>query len=376
MNLQSIIVTNCIGFTILVVLLISSHLVRQRRTEGDRLVTLVISLTAISCLVEMFTFIIDGQSYAGVRILSKLCNSWLYAANVTLAFLWTVYADLQLYRDRERIRKYYRFVAIPAIICVLLLIPNYWLGFYFRIDEQNLYHRELGGYLFYIPMLLYLGYSVVLRYHAFRKHGRNEFFPIWLFIVPILLGASAQVVIYGISTGWCSVAIGLVGMWMGQQNEMSYLDPLTRLYNRNYLDQFLIGAKQRKLTVGGLMLDLDDFKAINDRFGHSTGDEALVETAHILREAATKDTVLVRFAGDEFIVLQKNDDPAELQKAEDRIRAELERFNQTSQKPYQLSFSIGQSMFRCDADASADQFLSQMDERMYFEKRQKKQVRI
>ncbi|MBP0972858.1 MAG: GGDEF domain-containing protein [Oscillospiraceae bacterium] len=376
MNLQSIIVTNCIGFTILVVLLISSHLVRQRRTEGDRLVTLVISLTAISCLVEMFTFIIDGQSYAGVRILSKLCNSWLYAANVTLAFLWTVYADLQLYRDRERIRKYYGFVAIPAIICVLLLIPNYWLGFYFRLDEQNLYHRELGGYLFYIPMLFYLGYSVVLRQRAFRQHGRNEFFPIWLFIVPILLGASAQVLIYGISTGWCSVAIGLVGMWMGQQNEMSYLDPLTRLYNRNYLDQFLIGTQQRKGTVGGLMLDLDDFKSINDRFGHSIGDEALVETARILRNAATKDTVLVRFAGDEFIVLQKNDDPAELQKAEDRIRAELERFNAEAQKPYQLSFSIGQSMFRCDADASADQFLSQMDERMYYEKRQKKQVRI
>ena len=372
MNLQSIIVTNSLGFMLLVVLLVSSHLVRQRKTDGDKLVTVLITVTAVSCIVEMITFILDGKRFPGSRVLAMIGDTWLYASNVTLAFLWTVYADLKLYRDQSRIRKYYGFVSIPAAIGILLLIPNIWTGILFRIDENNVYHREIGGYLFYIPMLLYFGYSIWLRQHCFRKHGRNEFFPIWMFIAPILIGATAQVIVFGISVGWCSVAIGLVGMWMAQQNEMSYLDPLTRLYNRNYLDQFLLILRQKHKTVGGMMIDLDDFKQINDRFGHSTGDAALVDTAQILRSAADSKTVVIRFAGDEFIILQKSEDPAELQAAEDRIRAALAQFNESSGKPYQLSFSIGQSMFRADAD----KFLSEMDERMYHEKRQKHAVAV
>ncbi|MBR3630426.1 MAG: GGDEF domain-containing protein [Oscillospiraceae bacterium] len=374
MNLQSIIVTNCIGFTMLVVLLISSSIVRQRRTHIDRLFTALTTITAISCIVEMLTFIIDGQSFPGIRPLSILCNSWLYAANILLSFLWAVYTDLHLYRDTERIRKRYRLIGLPMLTGILMLIPNIWMGTLFSLDEQNRYHRELGGYLFYLPMLFYLVYSVVLRYHCFRVHGRNEFFPIWLFIVPVLLGATAQTVIFGISTGWCSVAIGLVGMWMGQQNEMSYLDPLTRLYNRNYLDQFLRNTQKTHKPVGGMMIDLDDFKQINDRFGHSVGDAALVDTANILRSAAGSRTVVIRFAGDEFIVLEKTDAPGALEAAERRIREELARFNAESGKPYRLGFSIGLSTFRCDADTPADTFLSEMDERMYAEKRRKHSV--
>ena len=86
------------------------------------------------------------------------------------------------------------------------------------------------------------------------------------------------------------------------------------------------------------MIDLDDFKQINDRFGHSVGDAALVDTANILRSAAGSRTVVIRFAGDEFIVLEKTDAPGALEAAERRIREELARFNAESGKPYRLGF--------------------------------------
>lgn len=370
MNIQSIIVTNAIGCTMLVILLISSYMVRQRRTPSDRLFTIMIMLTASSCIVETVTFILDGSDLPATRYTLFFGSTWLYLSNITISYLWAVYTDLRLYQSTDRIRRYYGYIAIPAMVGIVLLILNIPMQFIFSVDVNNFYHREAIAYSYYILPMYYLGYSAVLRRHRFHKYGRNEYFPIWMFLTPILIGASAQILVYGISTGWCSVALGLVGLYMCLQNELSYVDPLTKLYNRNYLDQILIDMRRRQIPVGGLMIDLDYFKSINDQYGHSTGDEALVQAAMILRRISTKKTILVRFAGDEFIVLQKTDKEEELAALEQSIREELERFNAEGSRQYTLSFSIGRSMYRYE-DAAEDVFLNEMDDRMYSEKHQK-----
>lgn len=370
MNLQSIIVTNSIGFMMLMILLISSYMVRQRRQPIDRLFTIMIMLTASCCITEPVTFIMDGSSLPGTRYVLLVGNTWLYMANVMLSYLWVMYADLRLYQSMERIRRYYGFVGIPALIGLVLLIVNIPTQFIFVVDADNFYHRESIAYGFYMLSMYYLGYSLLLRWHCYNKYGRNEFFPIWIFVMPILIGASAQFIVYGISVVWCSVSLGLIGLYMCLQNELSYIDPLTKLYNRNYLDQTLADLRHRHVPLGGLMIDLDYFKTINDRFGHSTGDEALVEAAMILRRTATKATTLVRFAGDEFIVLVRTEDEKDLIRIERSIRDEIDRFNQEGGRPYDLSFSIGHSMFRYE-EAAEDTFLSEMDDRMYLEKHEK-----
>ena len=82
MNLQSIIITNCIGAAMLIVLLLSSHLVRQRRQLSDKIFTNMIILTGTSCIMEMLTFICDGKRFYGDKIFTMAGNTLLYAANV------------------------------------------------------------------------------------------------------------------------------------------------------------------------------------------------------------------------------------------------------------------------------------------------------
>ena len=100
--------------------------------------------------------------------------------------------------------------------------------------------------------------------------------------------------------------------------QLSYLantDPLTKLLNRRSIDiqlnKFIANAVRHKFYGAVLLLDLDDFKNINDVYGHDAGDKALVEIANRLRSRVRLDEVIGRLGGDEFVLLINNLDTDE-----------------------------------------------------------------
>ena len=158
--------------------------------------------------------------------------------------------------------------------------------------------------------------------------------------------------------------MGLAALYMSTQTELAHRDPLTGLYNRHYLDRVL----NTWTGHSGIMLDLDFFKEINDRFGHSVGDEALRETANLLREASPDDSIAIRFAGDEFILLLTTNREEVIRDVEEDIRKAVEAFNRSSELPYAISLSMGHAVFDTrDKDA----FMEAIDSAMYIEKKAK-----
>ena len=366
MNIQSIILSNSIGCIILIVLMISSNLVRQRRLLSDRLFTLLTMLTASGCILEMASFIIDGQNFTGQPELAMTINTLLYLDNISSSFLWCLYVDLRFYSSKQHTGDLAAKLCVPYFIGVAGLIANLKGQFLFCIDSDGIYQRKVIGYIYYLIMAFYLISSLIMRFKYKNAAGSPRFFPIWMFILPIIAGTTAQMIFYGISLAWCSVAIGLVGIHMSLQNELAYIDPLTKLYNRNYLNHILNQITYNHDHMCGIMLDMDHFKHINDTFGHSEGDNALVETARLISSVSDK-AVPIRFAGDEFILLFPNGSGSELDDTVSALRAAADEFNKSNKKPYDISFSIGTSIF--DGSSDADSFLSEMDENMYEEKK-------
>ena len=369
MDLQTIIAINSIGVIMMIVLQINSYIVRQRRLPSDRIFTAMILVTSAGCATETLSFMADGRSFHGAHILSMISCTLLYALNVILSYLWCVYVDLRLYKQDLRPPKNYRRLLAPTIMLLLFLLPNIKFGYLFKLSSDNLYSRQPLSYVYYLSVFIYIGSSICVRYRYYKGSPKAKFFPIWMFVAPLLLGTTSQLIFYGISLAWISAAVGLVAIHMGLQNELAYIDPLTKLYNRNYLDHILKDVSRKGEVIGGVMIDIDFFKGINDMYGHSVGDKALVNTADIIRSSIPAKCIAVRFAGDEFIIISKTDNEFELINIERSIRNHLNKFNDSGVTEYQLSFSMGRSVF--EKNTSPDNFMNEMDDRMYSEKRRK-----
>ena len=118
----------------------------------------------------------------------------------------------------------------------------------------------------------------------------------------------------------------------------------------------------------GLIIGLNSFKSINDRFSHAAGDRALAQAAHLVRKTVGDIGMTVRYAGDEFVVVLKTCDQAEVDRTVEAIRREFRAFNESGKEPYELSASIGQCRF-APRKQSMEQFVAAVDHAMYEDKR-------
>jgi diguanylate cyclase (GGDEF)-like protein/PAS domain S-box-containing protein len=156
---------------------------------------------------------------------------------------------------------------------------------------------------------------------------------------------------------------------------LSLIDDLTGLYNRKgflaFADHRMTLALREREAFSVAFIDLDDLKAINDTFGHETGNRALIEVASVLKDSFRQSDVLGRMGGDEFAVFILHADEAEIAGIQRRVQQHLDACNALPNRPYRLSFSIG--IISCASAKSSDieSLLGKADALMYEQKRAK-----
>jgi diguanylate cyclase (GGDEF)-like protein len=166
-------------------------------------------------------------------------------------------------------------------------------------------------------------------------------------------------------------------MLFEQTQEDSLTDPLTGLPNTRFLfmhlTRELARAERLKSEVSLMVMDLDNFKEINDSHGHHVGDRALCEVARVLRTAIRPYDICVRYAGDEFIVVLSgcSADEAERKRAELQQGIDEVYFEARPGKRVELGVSVGAAVFPQDGE-SYESLLSTADNRMYQDKSSRK----
>ncbi|NLP05863.1 PAS domain S-box protein [Candidatus Fermentibacteria bacterium] len=159
----------------------------------------------------------------------------------------------------------------------------------------------------------------------------------------------------------------------GKLRDLAVRDPLTGLYNRNYFNQFMEHESHRASRygrrVGFLMIDLNDFKGINDRFGHTAGDKYLRDFADFLLSSVRKADIVVRFGGDEFLIVLPETDGEAVAVMERLERDKPGEITVSESGSVPVAFSIGCSYWKPDSGETVWQALERADSLMYEAKR-------
>lgn len=155
--------------------------------------------------------------------------------------------------------------------------------------------------------------------------------------------------------------------------DVSNQDPLTKVYNRRYFNEFLgwnfNRATRYESMLGCMMVDIDFFKRVNDKYGHLTGDFVLQNVATILQESLRNTDVVARFGGEEFVVLLPETDADAVMSTAERIRLSIENGDfKHGEENIHITVSIGYVAYdrkNYPEIRSFEDLIKTTDERMY-----------
>lgn len=341
-NLVSIYATNFIGILMMLMLLGNgSWKIKGRQLESKLLMILIVTII-VTCITDPIVFLCDGKPgtlpYMGVYV----GNMLLFLANVAVGPSWLFIVSHYLNGEITRIRTIY--VAVLCGIGVLLMVVNIFYPIVFSVDSSNIYHR--GTFFAYYMLLEYLMVidAMSIYVSAKKKGGVLKFFPVAQFVVPLLVGTTIQAVYYGVSVIWPSVGISVCGVLLGLQNEAPLCDGLTGLYNRAYLNQLRQRSKEGDSDYTMILLNINKFKTINEKYGHAKGDRTLMSVAEITRGTIGNMGVVIRYSSDQFFIFVNTTDAAKVDSIQSEIVNRIDEYNENSGEEFKITISTDTSV--------------------------------
>lgn len=297
---------------------------------------------------------------------------------------WFIYSGIIRNRNYYNDIKNKIIIFVPALLVLMLSVISCITGWIFSIDSDGVFHR---GPLFLIYVTVSFGYlflaGVRSLYLGLKQLETNsnkftEFmnFAIYSFVMvvtgllqfqfgkfPILIIGNTIVVLF---------------MYLNFMVEMISRDYLTGIYVRRKIMNLLIyniNTLKKDEELYFLFIDIDDFKSINDTYGHDEGDRILIKLASLLRTVCEKKNGYCgRWAGDEFVVIQICKAGTKFT-IDEYIDQFIKNEHITLNDKELVTMSIGRSKWN-GANDDVDQLIARADKDMYAKKREKKLAKM
>ncbi len=255
--------------------------------------------TAAVVMADVGTVLFEG-AVVDSRLMYIFCNAIGFALTPVIPIL------LASVFGFEKVR-YLALILLPGYLNALFSLLSPFFGLIFIVSSSGAYQR---GSLFAFFIAAYVWGALVCFKEIldtgkrYRYHLQAKLLAVFVFF---LLGTTIQIVLPKVHTTWTCVTLALA-LHYGFVCELSNtLDPLTKLYNRKAYDSELERLSKRK-RFAVIVMDVDNFKQVNDRFGHPCGDQCLTRLASMVKASFYRIGTSYRIGGDEFCVLCKTAD--------------------------------------------------------------------
>ena len=373
---------NVFGIILLLLFLKNMNKSRRGKIQFDQYIfNLCMIMNILIFIFDIGMWLTDGKDIIGLKTLNYLVTLFYYICNPLICLLWLIYTDYKIYESRNGLLKRLALYSVPAVVNAALSVISLFTGWLFYIDDVNKYIRGPYFWIMAVSALSYLILSFGIAIKDVMKNGWSENKMIYkhmvIFPVVLVLASIVQIVFFGVSIIWLCALLAFASIYINIQNEEISTDHLTGLYNRRRLDEHLnrrIRMNKKEYSLFIIMLDMDDFKYINDNFGHAEGDRALVKMAEILRKSCRSgDDFIARMGGDEFIIVGERTKIKEIENLISTINNAAAEYNEQKISEYRLMPSQGYSVFK--KGDTVDSFLVAADQAMYKKKAENHSIR-
>ncbi|MGN0806586.1 MAG: GGDEF domain-containing protein [Candidatus Coproplasma sp.] len=290
---------------------------------------------------------------------------WLHYAVKFLEFSITPFISVTATKAYGKAKFFKTMLAFASVNIVIQFI-SIWTGWIFTIDEMNVY-RRMGQYWIYIVF-----FSVSIAYFIYNIITSNKQYRFTLdatlvsALVLITAGIIIQMIESDIRVEFLAIAIGNVILYVRYGNTVMRLDALTKLFSRRCYEIFLRTVPENAVII---FFDVNNFKEVNDKYGHTAGDECLAKIAEVINNVYAKHGSCFRIGGDEFcVILTKNTQDVEL--LNENFNNSIQSLRDSDKKI--PSVALGYTV-RKKSDANIDSAVIRADEMMYAAKQVQKE---
>lgn len=309
-----------------------------------------------------------------ILIIIKICVGLNFAVSPLVSLVWHCFAGSQIYPNEQKKTAPFLLIA-AALACadLILLILTPFYNLLFQFDANGVYSR---GFLFplHVAIIFLMIFTTTLMTFIFRKETEIRkvssllFFP----VIPAI-GILLQYLSGGLSVASFAISLSILIVFTNILFRSIDIDYLTGTYNRRKLDKILlqkIHTSSDSHSFSAILIDINDFKSINDTYGHNIGDQALADTAGILLSCSSPiNDIVARYGGDEFCLVSDIYKEEDLKDFVNKVQTALKSFNDSGKRPYNISFAMGYAVYNAESKMTVAEFQKVIDEKMYKTKR-------
>ncbi len=292
-----------------------------------------------------------------------------------ITYTWLNYAMVAKQASTRRKKTTNLIIAFPLMISILVFIILLIINPYIFINNEL--QLQLPYYIFFIVVpLIYIVSSIIYSLkqagQETRKKKKRTYIFIGLFPLVVIFGGLIQTFVIHDSAMFClSCTIFMLVFYIQSMESQISIDPLTGLNNRGQLDRYInLNSHRESLKTFVIMIDINDFKLINDTFGHAEGDRALIILANSLKDVTENRNIplfLGRYGGDEFILITHSYDEEEVKQLTQDIRVTLKNACINASVDYILAVGIGYDEL-IDNNDSYEKCIERADHKLYINK--------
>ena len=331
--------------------------------EVKRKLILVSVLIMVGTICEFLGVLLDGKDLEFI-----LYHKMVKAIEFSVApIIPVVFAEIIGLKGKGD-----KLVHMALATNVALEIASIYFGFIFSIDDKNFYHREnfyfIYGIFYTIGICLFFT-EVVNFCKEYQNKNDQTLIAMSLFLI---LGLGIQIINSQLRTNWLTVSIVYMMFYIYYSDLMFQIDPLTELLNRLCYESLL---KNLDYTTAIIMLDANDFKLVNDNYGHHAGDVVLKKLAKVIKKSYSNVGYCFRIGGDEFCVILKKGqldkmveavENYDFSKVVDNLNQKFREILEEEhiKEPLLTSAAIGYGIFHYDVD-ELSKVIEEADKKMY-----------